>query len=317
MKTRIILVSIVLICAGLSAQTPLYLGYNPAIGGISMQARTKLAFNPAKGEKYTYRYVADQKTNQSFSGQDMQMNTVTEMLWELNIKEKNGNEVSFDFIYKEIVMSITNPMMSFKIDSKNKNSSASDMEKLIANVLDCVIGKTLQVVVNSDGSVKSMTGYNAMSEEMQKILSSANEMTRQMSNMLVQQAFSEESMKSSFEQTFKIYPGKDVAAGDKWSYDFSSTVANMVTQNANTYTLKSVNNDVALLDVASVTNMKASEGMTGSGEMKGESKGEIKLNAKTGMPVQSSTEGNTKGKLSMQGMEISMDITTKITLLLQ
>ena len=297
MKSRTILLVTALVCVGMLAQ-----------------AQIKPAFNPAKGEKYTYRLVTDQKMNNSFSGKEMTAGVTTEILMELTVKEKSNNEVSIEYAYKEIVTTSSNPMMSFKVDSKNKAGNTSEIEKMIAKLYDCFIGKPLQLIVTPDGSVKSLTGYNAIQEDLKKVLASLGDMEQQMASMSIE-SFTEDAIKSGFEQTFKMYPDKEIKVGDSWSKDISFTMANMSNNVKNTYMLKSVNNDVALLDVASVLTVKPGGGM--EGDIKGDQKGEMRLDLKTGMPVQSSSEGTAKGKMSGQGIEMSMEITTISSVTLQ
>ena len=299
MKSRTILLAAAFICAGMLGQ-----------------AQIKLTFNPEKGVKYAYRQVVDQKMNNSFGGQDMAMTNVLEMLTELNIKEKNSNEVTLDYTYKEIAVTVSSAMMNYKVDTKNAAGNTSDTEKIIASVYDCIIGKPLQVSVSTDGTVKSVTGYNAISDEISIVLGNLGEMERQMSGMVLQ-SFSEEAVKNMIQQIVNIYPGKEVKIGDSWVNDNSFITAGMSNNQKNTSTLKSVGNDVALLDVVAVQTMKPGGGMGMEGEIKGDFKGETRINVKTGMIVKSSSEGVSKGKFSGQGMEMSMEITTKTSFTLQ
>ena len=291
MKKRFFLLSAAIICTGLLAQ-----------------AQIKPTFNPVKGETYTYRIVSNQKISQSFGGQSMNINSVTEFLTEMKVKEKTGNEVSVDYTYKEILLSVTTPLMSIKVDTKKKDDNASDMDKLIGNMLDCFIGKPIQVTLLQDGSVQSVSGYDAIMSEVQKILSSANAIQKQMANTFMQ-SFTEDGVKSSFEQMFRIYPDKEIKNGESWKIDLSLSLGAMSSKVNNTYTLKSVSNDVALLDIASI--------MSSDSGINGEQKGEMKLNLKTGLPVQSKTEGTAKGKMTVQGIETTMDMTIQTTTTLQ
>ena len=278
------------------------------------QAQINPTFNPEKGEKYTYRQVTEQEISQSVAGQEIAMSIATEMLTEMNVRDKNSSEVSVDYVYKEIVMTLLSDMMSFKVDTKNKTDNMSDIEKMGASLFGCIIGKTLQVVVTPDGSVKSVTGFNAILDDMKKIMAPLGDIEQQMSSVFVQ-SFNDESLKNTFQQIFKIYPGKEVKTGESWSNENSFENAGMSNNVKNTFTFKSVSNDVALIDLTSEQTVKSGAGM--EGEMKGEVKGDMRLNVKTGMPVQTSSEGNVKGKLSAQGMEVSMDITTKTSVTLQ
>jgi len=297
MNSRKFLILVALLCTGMLAQ-----------------AQVKLSFNPEKGATYSYRFNTEQSIKQTFNGQTIPVNTTVEMLMEMNVKEKSEEEVSVDYFYKEMVLNVSNPMMSIKYDSKNSADSSSVQEKLIAGFFNSLIGKTMNVVFKPDGSVKSISGWSAILEDIQKNTASDNPAVQQMVNGFIQ-SFNEDAMKRMFEQSFKMYPDKEVNVGDSWNSDMLFTIAGMNSDIKNTYTLKSVSNDVALIEQVSDINIKPGAGM--DGEMTGNQKGEISLNVKTGLPVSSTATQNTKGKIVAQGTEVLMDMTSKITFNLQ
>ena len=247
------------------------------------------------------------------TGREIPVNTVTKILMEMNVKEKNNDEISIDYSYKEVVMEVSNPMMNIKYDSKNTAESSSEPEKLIAQIFNGLIGKNMNVVFAPDGSVKSISGFDAIMEDIQKNIISANPAIQQMVNAFLQ-SLNEDAMKQTFEQSFKVYPDKEIKVGDSWDKDISYTAAGILNNIKNTYTLKSVVNDIALLDVVSVSNVKPSAGNGNmEGEMIGGQKSEMSLNVKTGMLINSTGAGSAKGKFTTQGMEILMDTESKVT----
>ena len=278
--------------------------------GMLAQAQVKLSFNPEKGATYSYRFNTDQSIKQTFNGQTIPVNTTVEMLMEMNVKEKSEEEVSVDYSYKEMVMNVSNPMMNIKYDSKTGIDSSSVQGKLIAGFFNSLIGKTMNVILKPDGSVKSISGFNAILEDIQKNTASDNPAAQPMINGFLQ-AFNEDAMKRMFEQSFKMYPDKEVNVGDSWNSDMSFTVAGMNSNIKNTYTLQSVSNGIALIEQVSDINIKPGAGM--DGELTGNQKGEISLDVKTGLPVKSTATQSTKGKLNIQGTEVLMDMTTEMT----
>ena len=280
--------------------------------GVLTQAQVKLSFNPAKGETYSYRFDIEQAGTQTFMGQEIPINTTIGMLLEMNIKEKNKDEVRVNYTYKEIVMTVSIPMMNIHYDSKNPVEKLSEQEQLIAQIFNSLIGKTMNVVISSNGSVKSISGFKAIMEEMQKNMDSS--VSQQMAGTLLQ-SFNDEAMKNMFEQSFRFYPNSAVKISDSWNSDFSYVVMGMNNDIKNTYTLKSIKNNVAALDVVSILTLKPNAGM--EGEISGEQKGEISLNVQTGMLVNSNTTQNIKGKLNIQGSEMWMDLVSKTTVSLE
>jgi len=283
---------------------------------ISMlaQAQIKLSFNPTEGKTYLYSFNSEQSIKQTVMGQEMPLNTAMEMLIEMSVKEKSKDEIRLNFLYKGIIVEFSHPMMNIRYDSENPADNSSEPEKLIAQIFSNLVGKPMSVTFRSDGSVKSISGLDAIWEGMQKSMASANPAAQQATSAVLQ-SFNEESMKQMFEQSFKMYPENEVKVGNSWYTDMSFNIASMINNTRNTYTLKSVENNIALLDMVSVSNMKLSMGM--EGEISGKHQGEVSLDIKTGMLINSAMEGSAKGGFDMQGMEISMDITSKVKMSLQ
>ena len=281
--------------------------------GMLAQGQVKLSFNPVKGETYLYRFSTEQSVKQSMMGQEMPVSTTMEMLTEMKIKEKSQDEVSLDYFYKEMVMGVSSPVMNIRYDSKNPVEGLSEPEKWMVQVFNSLVGKTMNVIFKPDGSVKSVSGFQAIMDEIQKSMADNTAVQQLVGGFL--QSFNEDAMKNMFEQSFKIYPDNEVKVGDSWNGDVSFAVAGMKNDMKNTYTLKSVQNGMALLDVVSVIDMKLGAGM--EGEISGNQKGEISLNVQTGMPINSVLTQNMKGTISMQGTEILMDMETKATTILQ
>ena len=293
MMTRIIVLFFVYFCTSVSAQSQI-----------------RITFNPEKGETYTYRFVTEQISTQTANGQEMKTNYSMEFLIEMIIKEKNNNEINMDYVYKGIVMVFSHPNMNFSVDSKNKNDNTPD----IAKFFDCLVGKSLQIVVSPDGSVKSITGFQPIMENMHTVFSSADKDVQRIAGMFIQMSFHEFAIKSNFEQSFKLYPDKEIKVGDSWSIDKSLAVGKITNNVFNTYMLKSVNDDIALIDLTVDSSLKNE---STDREFKNEQKGEIMLNVKNGMLLQLSSTENSNRRINVQGSDIISNSTTKVTVYLQ
>jgi len=269
-------------------------------------SQIRISFNPEKGATYTYRFISDEKTNQLIGGQETTTGYHLEFVIDMSIKNKNNDEIYADYIFKEIDMSFSSPMMSFNIDSKNKVGNSSEINKFF----DCLIGKSLQIVVSPNGSVKTVTGFQPVMEDIQKVMGSANDTDKRITGMFIQMSFHEFAVKTGFEQSFKMYPDKEIKLGDSWSIDNSISVSTITNNIINTYTLKSISEEIALIDLTVASLMK-NERL--NQELKEELKGEIKLNTKTGLPIQSSLSGNSNTIFTVQGTDIKSEKTKHVT----
>ena len=147
-------------------------------------------------------------------------------------------------------------------------------------------------------------------EDIQKVIGSANDTDKQITGMFIQMSFHEFAFKTGFEQSFKMYPDKEIKVGDSWSIDNSISVSTITNNIINTYTLKSISEDIALIDLTVASLMK-NERL--NRELKEEQKGEIKLNTRTGLPIQSTLVGNSSTILNVQGTDMKSEKTKKIT----
>ena len=280
------------------------------------QAQVKLSFNPAKGETYLYRFDTEMLQKQTINEQEMTMNSTMEMVVEMIIRDKSKSEISVDYAYKEIVMAMSAPMVNMTFDSKNSDENLSEVEKMMAKIFRGFIGKTMNIKFRPDGSVLSVSGFEAIMNDMINNMVSVCPPEEQQAMLqtvgALSQSFNDEAIKNQFSQSFTTYPDKKIRVGDSWSG--SNTIAMAGLMNADMEilnTLTSIKNNVATIDAVSTfkfTNVAGTDG-----ELSGESKGESTIDAKTGMLINSTSTLTLDGKLVVQGMEIPVSMVSKGT----
>jgi hypothetical protein len=127
---------------------------------------------------------------------------------------------------------------------------------------------------------------------------------------VMMQMFDEKAIRNMFEQSFKIYPDKPLNVGDTWNSTFNLPMMGMDNKMNSVFTLKAINGDTALIDVASAIDFQIN--MNGAeGQVAGEQQGEMSLCLKTGMPVLSVSTQNARGNIKVQEMEMQMEMTMK------
>ncbi|MDR1743703.1 MAG: DUF6263 family protein [Dysgonamonadaceae bacterium] len=275
---------------------------------VLAQAQVKLSFNPEKGERYQYISKTESTAKQQIMGQEIPMSTVMEMSFDMTVKEKTEDEIRLECIYNDILMSISSPMMEVKYDSKNPAENPTKMDKMMSQILGALAGKSIIVDFEPNGSVKSISGFDAIMKDMLDGLPENPEM-QQMANASMQ-SFDDKAIKNMFEQAFKIYPEQAVNIGDSWQGGISMAMMGADNQINNTYQLKSIEEGNAVINVSSVFNLMPA-GLEGA--LKGEQKGEIRIDIKTGMPISSTVTQTSKGSFEAQGMELQMEVVSKIT----
>jgi len=203
-------------------------------------------------------------------------------------------------------------MSNMKYDSKNPQENPSEIDMTIAEMFDSFIGKSFQAHIASNGVVNSISGIDEMFDGIQKTISSSKGQVASQISASMKQSFSDEAMKATLEQSFKIYPDNEVNIGDSWSVKLSFSIASMVSEMENIYTLKSISGNIAFIDLVSSFSASPTVGM--SGELGGTQKGTLEMDIKTGMPLKSNIVQDLKGNLSIQGYDIVMNVVSKVDL---
>jgi hypothetical protein len=282
------------------------------LSGLAVaSAQVKLSFNPAKGAKYEYAMQIAQTVEQNAMGQKIPMETEMDITYLMEIRDKTPQETQAQFTYRDISCMISSPVMKMGYDSKNPVENPSEMDRVLGMMFGTLIGKPFTINVAPDGSVKSVSGMDAIAGNMTQAIASGGQTAAQVGASMKQQ-FSDDAMKNMFEQSLKIYPAGAVKPGDSWNVESTVTLSGMNTAINTKYTLKEVRKNEAAIAMEATVNMQPGAGMEGN--FSGTQTGTMLVNVKTGMPVSSELSQNIKGSLKTQGIDISMDMNTKTTL---
>lgn len=279
------------------------------ISGLTIaQAQVKLSFNPEKGAKFEYQTEVIQNAKQNVMGQEIPVEMEMGTKYLMEIKDKTPQETQVQVTYQEVTYIISSPMMKMGYDSKNPVEKPSDIDQMLSKMFDKMIGQSFMMVVAPDGSVKSITGMDAIGESMVGAIASDGQMIAQLGAQMKQQ-FNDEAMKTTFEQSFKIYPADAVRVGNSWNIENTMSVNNMNTGVTTKYTLKSVSRNVANVAVESDIEMNPSEGM--EGKLSGKQTGTINVDTRTGLPVTGDFSQNIKGTVKAQGFDVQIEMVTQ------
>ncbi len=156
----------------------------------------------AQGETYLCRFNTSQSVKQTIPNQDvMSTNSIMGITVEVKIKEKNKDEISVDCSYKEVIIHTYDKQTNFKFDSKSTIVGSSELDKLTSQFFKSLIGKPVSVILASDGSVKSISGFEAVLKDLQKNMTPAYQASPQTKAYL--QQFNENALKGQLESLFK------------------------------------------------------------------------------------------------------------------
>jgi hypothetical protein len=285
----------IIICVGLCLMS----------GLITVSAQIKLSLNPDMGKKYEYRIDVVQNIKQNVMGQDVPVETKMNSNYLMEIKNKTPQEIHVQFTYSDFTFLVSSAMMNSSYDSKKPTENPSEMDKMLGKLFSALIDKPFVVVFAPDGSVKSVTGMEAVIKDMRDAVSDDGQLGAQIGAQMSQQ-FNDEAMKATFGQTFNFYPDKTVKIGDSWNVKNSILMSGMNLNINSNNTLKEIKTNMATIEVAGDIDMN----MEG-GEITGKQTGSMIIDAATGMPTTSDISQNMSGSIKVQGMDVKMEMITK------
>jgi uncharacterized glyoxalase superfamily protein PhnB len=271
---------------------------------ISTWAQVKLSFNPEPGMKFEYHMEVIQSIKQNVMGQEMPMETEMNGTYLMEIKDKTSQEIHAQFTYQGFTFLISSPMMSIRYDSKNTIENPSEMDKMFEKMFSTLIGQSFIVIFAPDGSVKSVSGMGAITENMLGAISADGQVAAQMGAQMSQQ-FSDEAMKNMFGQSFNFYPDNAVKVGDSWIIENTIPMNNMNFGFKTNNTLIEISTNKATIEVTGDIDMDMEEG-----KFTGTQTGTMIVDTTTGIPVTSDISLDMKGTIQTHGMNIQMEMTT-------
>ena len=273
---------------------------------ITVSAQVKLSFNPDMGTKYEYHMESVQNIKQNVMGQDMLIETEIGGTYLMEIKNKTPQEIHVQLTYLDFTFVVSSAMMNISYNSKKPIENPSEMEQMFGKIFNTLIDKPFTVVFAPDGSVKSVTGMEAIIKNMLNAVSADGQIATQMGAQMSQQ-FNDEAMKNMFGQSFYFYPNKTVKIGESWDMGNTTLMNNMNLDINTKNTLKELKTNIATIEVTGDVDMD----MEG-GKLTGKQTGTMIVDTVTGMPLTGDISQNIKGTIKTQGIDIHMEMISKV-----
>jgi len=175
--------------------------------------------NVEKGEKYTTHMLNDQETIVIFNNQEMITKQQMDMNYSINILDVDKN--------KNVTTSFTYDSIKIAVDTAGKkityNSKQDDNNNPLSAIYSGILGKSFTIKLNNEGKLLEVKGLD-------NIITSAidntpgTEQQKQALKKLLKQSFSDEGIKSMFQQNIKNYPPGNIKVGDIWERTSELTV---------------------------------------------------------------------------------------------
>ena len=281
------------------------------VGFAIASAQVNLSFNLEKGKKYVYRMDVVTNSQQSIGEQMSHGETEISFQYLIEIKDNTPQEVTARFSFTEMIYNVSNPGMKMRYNTKNPVENPTDVDKIFGKLLNNLLNQPFQVVIAPDGSIKSVTGLDAIYENAVNAISGDGQTAEQL-GVRMRSQFGDIPIKNSLELLLNFYPAKEVMVGESWNIERTTVANNMTTTTKSIFTLKELSKNMAT--ISAVFNMEMEANPDTGMERKNvvNSIATIVVDAKTGLPISGDYTTNIKGSGRVQGMDMQMEGSEKM-----
>ncbi|WDF48546.1 DUF6263 family protein [Chryseobacterium sp. KACC 21268] len=270
----------------------------------------------------TYPLVSYQREIQSLNTPDGKtMSATTETTDEMSVTVNDFKDNIYDLTLNMVGkrMSNTSNGKTVSIDTKQAapKEEALKMDYLVSKGL---AGNKLNVKMDAYGNIKSVTGFDAVYNNLKKAIAGTVKDTKQQTAFIesFKTGFNEAMMKEQLGKNLKLLPAKGAKIGDKWT-DSEDIVPGKVKQTL-TFTLTKVEDGKAEISVTGVIPSKSDKqsqnGMTHTMSVGGTESGKIIIDENTGWLLNQNLSIKTNQKESVsdgkQTQSMSKNSTTSI-----
>lgn len=271
------------------------------------QPAIELKLQLKSGNIYRMWMFTDQDITQDVSGQKITVKQVIGMGYRYEVQSvDNAGTATVKMTYDSIVVRNKTPMGEMEFNSANPEASKATPG---TEPYRAMLGAEFILKLTKEGKVESINGVEEM---MGKIVNGMGRIEAAQKAALEQslkKMISSEAMAETIERAMNIYPITPVKVGDSWKQTMEVAVG-MPMSVSTTYTLKSITNGIADVDVQSTINNNANAkptemmGMEMTYNLSGTQKGTMKVNIADGWVKTTSLTQHLFGSMSLEGENI-------------
>lgn len=261
------------------------------------------------GNTYEYNMVMDMNMDQEIMGQKMEMQNKITYGYIYEVLKDSANWKVIRSTIGRMRMDMKAMGNSMAIDTDSPADSAGPLGQLY-QMFSNMKGKQFTFTINDKGEVGEIYGLKELRDAVMKDMPNNEQMQKQM-----EESFDEEGFRQNIEQSFNIFPSKDVAVGESWNKTMNIKTQGMMMKTENTYKLESVKEGKAII---TVKQKLSSDKGTVNGvafTMNGTGDGTYSYEQSTGMVLGGDVKMKMDMEMTSQGqkvpMKMIMDISVK------
>ena len=218
---------------------------------------------------------------------------------EMNMNMNSG--CSFEVVNstadeKDIKVTYTQMKMTTDMGALKSHNPDSAINKNYENI----IGKSVMLKLSKDNEIMDVTGFDEIVNSQARD-SASKEMMKKM--------FSKEQLNNTFGMLFSIYPKHPVKVGESWNNESNIKMANIDMKIANKYTLLSVKDGYAEINIDGTIGAAGNMMKNASGlkmDMSGTQKGTVNLRMDNGYLHNGAYKMDMTANMEMMGKKMTM-----------
>ncbi len=270
-----------------------------ALAFAPMAKKVDLKFNLENGKTYTQNTVMTTVTKQTIAGNEQVINQNAGTITKMELKESGKDANTYTMWYENISMGINQGGGM----TQNFNSDTTQLEAVdpMSELFSMLTGRKFEADIDFSGKIVEVNG-------LEEIISGATASMGEQAGMIGEQisaGFGDSGLAKNMEMLTAIMPATPVKVGSTWTNkQFTSSGLPLVLNN--TFTLKSVADGKAVIDVkANITvdpNQSSTElqGMKATYFMEGSRSGTLEMEVSSGFVSSADINDEIIGSISIE-----------------
>ena len=290
-----------------------------ALAFAPMAKKIDLQFKLEKGKTYTQNIVMTTVTKQTIADTEQIINQSAGTVTKMELKETGTDANTYTMWYENISMGIDQGNgMQQKFNSDTSQLVSIDP---MSKILSSLTGRKFEANIDLSGKIIEVKG-------LEEIITEATSSLGDQAGMIGEQmsaGFGDSGLAKNMEMLTAIMPGEPVKMGSTWTNtQFTASGLPLIVHN--TFTLKSVDNGIAVIDLTANITVDPDEGsselqgMKATYFMEGSRSGTIQMDVKTGFVNSAEIIDKIIGSISIEanaqmpeGMMIPIEMNSNTT----
>jgi hypothetical protein len=276
---------------------------------LMAQAPVTLKLNLVKGKTYTVKSTSKQTIQQTANGQTFNMDITSNSVTSYKVLKQENDIMDIEFKFDTIATKISSVMFT-----KEMNSAKLGSKEPIDRIMNKMSQNTIIAKISTAGKFVGFVTYTKFKDNVMFVMDSIAVGKRDQAKTQADALIKESAVKSMIEPLFAYLPEKPVKVGDSWETSFLQSANNVSMLCMNTFTLKTVENNVAAIsgksEIESIPSSDPNAQM--SQELKGNITFDCTMDLATGLRLKNTSKGHIDGTTTMKNNGTEMKMPMKL-----